>query len=83
MPWMWQQHSQSMEKQSERLSLEAFTDPLTKVWNKRALNKQLSEVLTQPGLWPLSAGVGRGGVAIALLLLGSGFALTYGLSRLA
>ena len=48
------QHMQVIERQSERLSREAFTDPLTKVWNKRALNQQLKEVLNQSQLWPVS-----------------------------
>ncbi len=48
------QHLQTIEKQSERLSREAFTDPLTKVWNKRALSQQMKEVLAQKQLWPLS-----------------------------
>ena len=47
------EHMQVIEKQSERLSREAFTDPLTKVWNKRALSQQLKEVINQDQLWPL------------------------------
>jgi diguanylate cyclase len=43
-----------MEKQSERLSLEAYTDPLTKVWNKRALNQRLDDAISLPAARPLS-----------------------------
>lgn len=42
------------EKTSERLSEEALTDPLTKIWNKRAFGQRLAEVLNNPEPSPLS-----------------------------
>jgi len=42
------------EKASERLSEEALTDPLTKIWNKRAFSQRLGEVLEQADLYPVS-----------------------------
>lgn len=42
------------EKMSERLGEEALTDPLTKIWNKRAFSKRLSEALDGTEHFPLS-----------------------------
>lgn len=39
------QRMAQVEQVSQRLSEEALTDPLTKVWNKRALTAKLSELL--------------------------------------
>ncbi len=43
---------QEVEAESEKLSREALTDPLTKVWNKRAFTRQLQFALTHPNAWP-------------------------------
>ncbi len=43
-----------VEKMSERLSEEALTDPLTKIWNKRAFANRLSEVLQSSDYKPIS-----------------------------
>lgn len=42
------------EKASERLSTEALTDPLTKIWNKRAFSQRFAEVMQQPDSQPIS-----------------------------
>ena len=42
------------EKASERLSEEALTDPLTKIWNKRAFSQRFAEVMRQPEMLPIS-----------------------------
>jgi diguanylate cyclase len=42
------------EKASERLSEEALTDPLTKIWNKRAFSQRFAEVMKQPEMLPIS-----------------------------
>ncbi len=43
---------QEVEAESEKLSREALTDPLTKVWNKRAFTRQLQFALSHPNAWP-------------------------------
>ena len=43
---------QEVEAQSERLSREALTDPLTGVWNKRAFTRQLGFALEREEAWP-------------------------------
>jgi diguanylate cyclase len=42
------------EKTSERLSEEALTDPLTKIWNKRAFGQRLADALNDTEQDPLS-----------------------------
>ena len=42
------------EKASEKLSTQALTDPLTKIWNKRAFSQRFAEVMKQPELLPIS-----------------------------
>lgn len=48
------QQMQQVEKQSEEYSQAALTDPMTKVWNKRALSQRLEELLSQPRTEPFS-----------------------------
>jgi diguanylate cyclase len=43
-----------LEETRQRLSQEALTDPLTRVWNKRALTHHLKEALAAPQDRPLS-----------------------------
>ncbi|KMY68651.1 hypothetical protein AAU61_03240 [Desulfocarbo indianensis] len=42
------------EKASERLSEEALTDPLTKIWNKRAFSQRIAEALEHADQNPVS-----------------------------
>jgi diguanylate cyclase (GGDEF)-like protein len=42
------------EKTGQRLSQEALTDPLTRLWNKRALSQRLPMALANPGEAPVS-----------------------------
>jgi diguanylate cyclase len=42
------------EKMSERLGEEALTDPLTKIWNKRAFSQRLTDALESPEHSPVS-----------------------------
>jgi diguanylate cyclase len=42
------------EKAGQRLSQEALTDPLTRLWNKRALSQRLPLALANPGDAPVS-----------------------------
>ena len=48
------QQMQRVEKQSEEYSQAALTDPMTKVWNKRALSQALRELLGRPQVKPFS-----------------------------
>ena len=48
------QQMQRVEKQSEEFSRAALTDPMTKVWNKRALSQRLGELLGRPQAKPFS-----------------------------
>jgi len=46
------QRMEQVEQMSMRLSEEALTDPLTKVWNKRALTSKLTTLLEAAGRGP-------------------------------
>lgn len=46
-------HMSSFEKLTEKLSREAMTDPLTKIWNKRAFSQRLATVMQHRGSSPL------------------------------
>lgn len=43
-----------VEKMRERLRTEALTDPMTGIWNKRAMVERVDEALANPEMWPLS-----------------------------
>lgn len=42
-----------VEKLRQKLRDDAFTDPMTGLWNKRALNERLAETLAMPDMHPL------------------------------
>ncbi len=48
------QRMEQVERISEALSQEAMTDPLTQIWNKRALSMRLEEALGNQAHWPVA-----------------------------